>query len=96
MMCNQNENSTGLIGGFKGFAISAQFLLATKIGEATAIKNIGSNEPWDIGHLWKPVSDQYPFCGNMQYNTRKVYPKQNPPPLGLRTKTIKPQPKLKL
>ena len=39
----------------------AQFLLATKIGGATAIKNVGSKTPWDIRDLWQPISDWHPF-----------------------------------
>ena len=61
MMCNPNKNSTGLIIGSWGFARCAQFLLATKLVELQPSKIIGSNEPWDIGYLWKPVLYWYSF-----------------------------------
>ena len=30
-----------------------------KLVELRPSKNIGSNEPWDLGDLWQPVSDWY-------------------------------------
>ena len=53
MMCNQNKNSTWLIGGSYGFARCAQFLLATKTGGATAIQKLWVK--WIVGS-WGPVA----------------------------------------
>ena len=63
MVCNQNKNSTGLIDGSQGFTRCAQIRLATKIGGATAIQKIGSNEPWDLGLLWEPLLYWYISAG---------------------------------
>ena len=52
-MCNQNKNPTGIIGGSYGFARYAQFLLATKIGGATAIQKYWVK--WTLGY-WGPAA----------------------------------------
>ena len=52
-MCNKNENRTVLINGSSGFARYAQFLLATKIGGATAIQKYWVK--WTLGY-WGPAA----------------------------------------
>ena len=52
IMCNQNKNSTRLIGGSQGFVRCAQIWLATKIGGATAIQKLWVKRTVEY---WSPV-----------------------------------------
>ena len=53
----QLKNSTRLIDGSYFFLYVINSYWLQKLVELRTSKNIGSNEPWDLGHLWKPVLD---------------------------------------
>ena len=53
------NNNTGLIDVSQGFLDVLNSYWLQILVELWPYQNVGSNEPWDIGDLWQPVSYWY-------------------------------------